>query len=61
MSLHLLLDKVQGVCQKQTLIKSFFGIKKPNNDDVMIDTSFLVMETTVAGKIEEETVDELEK
>ena len=37
MSLHLLLDKVQEVCQKQTLIKSFFGIKKPNNDDVTID------------------------
>ena len=35
MSLHLLLDKVQEVCQIQH-IKNVFGIKKSNNDYVMV-------------------------
>ena len=38
MSLHLLLNKNQGTGRlSKTDIKGFFGIKKPNNDDEMID------------------------
>ena len=59
----MLLDKVQEVCQKQTLKASWNqeSEKRRCDDRFIKNTSLLVMETTDAGKIEDKTVDELEK